>query len=92
MIWKVDFEKKNYNVSDFKIKIYNASDFDLKVLQRVRFWIEKKQCDRFWIKLFSTRQILKNCLRSEKSRFGWFYSVRTTNFAILCFLKSMNLY
>ena len=59
-------------------KFYNASDFGLK----------KIQCVRFWNKIFSTCQILKNCLHSEITY--WFILLLENEiFYIFCaFLKA----
>ena len=73
-------EKKFQTRQILNEKFQKASDFGLKNIQRIRFWIEK-----FW-----TCQVFEKKFASKKSRFGSFYSVKTTYFAFLVlFLKSI---
>ena len=69
------------NVSKAQIltqKFYNALDFDSKFFQ----------CVRFGIKCFSTCRIREKKFKFKKSCFGYFYSVKTTYFAILFFFET----
>ena len=82
---KLTFRRKEFqSLSDFEFIFSNASDFEIKISKRVRFWFKsftkRQNLDwkikrvRFWVQIFSTCQVLKNCLH-KKNTF-WFILLR----------------
>ena len=94
------WEKKFSNLSDFEFNFSNASDFGKKISKRVRVWFKTFKMRQIldWKKYNALEFELKNfdmsgfekMFASKKSRFGSFYSVKTTYFAfLLLFLESI---
>ena len=89
MVWKADFEKE----------IYNVSDFELGKIHQVRFWFrnfttrqildwKKYIALDFEMKIFRLVRFLETVC-TQKSRFDSFYYVKITYLIFLCVFKSL---